>query len=104
MSKTNTPFSYGESFCKQHGQDRTNASRSTRWQVEGKHILSGASRQVQVGAFTGPMMVAVQWNMSSSIGAAEQLAGGSFVKSNNSLLILFVAVIWQEGRLRTKRW
>jgi len=66
--------------------------------------LKTSIRQVQVGAFTGPMMVAVQWNMSSSIGAAEQLAGGSFVKSNNSLLILFVAVIWQEGKLRTKRW
>ena len=42
---------------------------------------------------TGPTICAVQWNMSSSIGAAEHDAGGSFVKSESSLLIRLLAVI-----------
>ena len=47
----------------------------------------------EYGQSAGPMMVAVQWNMSSSIGAAEHDAGGSFVKSESSLLIRLLAVI-----------
>ena len=44
------------------------------------------------GESVGPRMVAVQWKGSSSVtGPAEHWAGGSFIRSFNSLVILFVA-------------
>jgi hypothetical protein len=45
------------------------------------------------GESSGPMIVAYQWYWSfSSIGPAEQLAGGSLPKSISSFWILFKAI------------